>query len=56
MSTPLPALTQVARFRRLLAVLLLAVAAGLASDWLRTGQRLLFSRPVPVFVSAEPGK
>ena len=44
------------RFWRLVVVLLASVVAGLFSDWLRTDQRLLFPRPLPVFLLTEPGR
>jgi hypothetical protein len=45
-----------ARIWRLVAVLLVSVAAGLISDWLRTEQRLVFPRPLPVFLPVDPGR
>lgn len=44
------------RFWRLVVVILASVVAGLFSDWLRTDQRLLFPRPLPVFLPMEPGR
>lgn len=37
------------RLGRVVAVLLGALAAGLACDWFRPHERLVFPRPLPVF-------
>lgn len=44
------------RWRRVAAMLLAALLAGLASDWLRSDGRLVFPRPLPEFrvVPARP--
>jgi hypothetical protein len=39
------------RWARLAAIVLLALAAGLASDWLRR-DRVVFPRPLPEFMAA----
>jgi hypothetical protein len=39
---------------RVAGLLLLAVAAGLLGDWLRSDQRLVFARPLPEFRSTPP--
>jgi hypothetical protein len=44
------------RLGRLLVVLLVAVVAGLVSDWLRTEQRLVFPRPLPEFKTRESNR
>jgi hypothetical protein len=41
---------------RLLAVLAVAGGVGLVGDWLRSEQRLVFSRPLPVFRIVEPSR
>ena len=41
---------------RLLAVLAVAGGMGLVGDWLRSEQRLVFSRPLPVFIIVEPSR
>jgi hypothetical protein len=41
---------------RLLAVLAVAGGMGLGCDWLRSEQRLVFSRPLPVFRIVEPSR
>ena len=41
---------------RLLAVLSVAGGVGLVGDWLRSEQRLVFSRPLPVFRIVEPSR
>lgn len=50
-----PALRAV-RPARLLAVLVVAGGMGLVGDWLRSEQRLVFSRPLPVFRIVEPSR
>jgi hypothetical protein len=42
------------RAGRLVVVLLASLVAGLACDWLRTEQRLVFPRPLPVFKTTAP--
>jgi len=39
---------------RLLLVLAASLLAGLASDWFRSDQRLVFSPPLPVFKTTPP--
>ena len=39
---------------RLLAVLMVSLLAGLAFDWFRADQRLVFPRPLPVFKTTPP--
>jgi hypothetical protein len=41
---------------RLIVVLAAALAAGLACDWFRAGQRLVFPRPLPVFKTTSPAR
>jgi len=42
------------RLSRLIALLLIAITAGLVSDWLRTETRLVFPRPLPEFTTRIP--
>jgi hypothetical protein len=42
-----------ARLWRLAVIFGVAVAAGLVSDWVRSDQRLIFPRPLPVLVSSD---
>lgn len=42
------------RLPRLVAIAVLATAAGLLSDWLRSDHRLLFPRPLPEFKRTPP--
>jgi hypothetical protein len=39
---------------RLLVLLVVSLLAGLASDWFRADQRLVFPRPLPVFKTTPP--
>ena len=41
---------------RLLVVLVVSLLAGLASDWFRADQRLVFPRPLPVFKTTPPSR
>ena len=43
------------RWRRLAVILLAALAAGVASDWLRR-DRVLLPAPLPTFTTVEPAK
>lgn len=44
------------RTGRLAVLLGAAVAAGLATDWLRGDGRLIFPRPLPVFTTTPPAR
>ena len=41
---------------RLLVVIAAALLAGLACDWFRAEQRLVFPRPLPVFHTTTPAR
>ena len=44
------------RVGRLVMLLVAAMVAGLAADWLRGDERLVFSRPLPVFITTPPAR
>jgi hypothetical protein len=42
------------RLHRVLVVSAVALLAGLACDWFRSGERMIFPRPLPIFTISAP--